>query len=116
MCVSFIQFSKHVKKKIFYHVHKENVINWPSHLNEIYIFNVEESFSYRGKFEPSILQSFFFTSQSMVLVPRPPLYAQPVEKFMDELHKFVRFEVPCCNLVRRRDRLPWLDHILGDNL
>lgn len=59
-------FPSHVKKNLD-HSLKHNLFNWPLHLNEDFIFNIE-LLPYQGTFEPKVLHSFVFAGKSTVLV------------------------------------------------
>lgn len=94
MCFFGMIFEICKKKKVLDLTVEINQLDLLSNLNEIFIFNTTKSFHCRDTFKLPVLQSFFFASQSPMLV----LHAFDVNSvvvFVDVLHKcyFLEFLV-----------------------
>ncbi|XP_022843980.1 uncharacterized protein LOC111367376 isoform X1 [Olea europaea var. sylvestris] len=109
------KFTFYVLYKLEYS-YKGFLFDWPSNLNESYIFNIEELFPNQDIFEHSMLQSFVSTGQYQMLASCAPHYVQPREDSGNELHGYLLLGDQFHNLIKRRDRPPWSAHILEDKL
>lgn len=74
-----------------------------------------ELFSYRGTFKLPLLHSIVSACQ-FILLDHCAHYAQSIEDFVNELHRFSPFGVLCRCLFRSKDRCPWSYHSYWEHL